>query len=303
MIRFSRPFHSFSRRTNFCTFPVDVFGRSPNSTAAGHLKWAMCCRQKSMISGAVAARPGLSVTNALGRSPHFSSGHRDHGALEHGRMPGDRLLDLDRRDVLAAGDDDVLLPVAELHVAVGVPHRDVAGVEPPAAERLGRRLGLLEVPHGGVVAAHDDLAERRGVARHVVHLAVDHAHEVEERVALALAGGQPRLLVERQRVPLLVPRAHRVRAVGLGEPVDVHGPEAELLEAAEERRRGRRPRDAHGHRPLERVRLRIVHDADVDGRGAVVVGDALGVDQLPHAPGLDPAQADVACRPPPSRPT
>jgi len=31
-------------------------------------------------------------------------------------------------------------------------------------------------------------AERRGVARHVVHVAVDHAHEVEERVALALAG-------------------------------------------------------------------------------------------------------------------
>src|SRR4029434_790112 len=56
---------------------------------------------------------------------------------------------------------------------------------------------------------------------------------------------------------------------------------------------GRRPRDAHGHRALELVRLRIVHDADMDSGGAVVVGDALRVDHLPHAPRLDTAQADV----------
>src|SRR5206468_666534 len=35
LIRFARPFHSLSRRTNFWTLPVEVLGRSPNSTAAG----------------------------------------------------------------------------------------------------------------------------------------------------------------------------------------------------------------------------------------------------------------------------
>src|SRR5437667_5928182 len=74
LIRFARPFHSLSRRTNFWTLPVEVLGRSPNSTAAGHLKCAMCCLQKSMISRSLVWCPGLSVTNAFGRSPHFSSG-------------------------------------------------------------------------------------------------------------------------------------------------------------------------------------------------------------------------------------
>src|SRR5438105_15042002 len=41
LILFSFPAHSLFRRTNFWTFPVDVFGRSPNSTAAGHLKCAI----------------------------------------------------------------------------------------------------------------------------------------------------------------------------------------------------------------------------------------------------------------------
>jgi hypothetical protein len=74
LIRFVLPFHSRSRRTNFWIFPVEVLGRSPNSTAAGALKPAMCCLQKSMISRSLARCPGLRVTKALGRSPHFSSG-------------------------------------------------------------------------------------------------------------------------------------------------------------------------------------------------------------------------------------
>ena len=35
---------------------------------------ANCSWQKSMISRSVASEPGASVTNALGRSPHVSSG-------------------------------------------------------------------------------------------------------------------------------------------------------------------------------------------------------------------------------------
>src|SRR5215218_755349 len=52
----------------------------------------------------------------------------DNGGLHDARMPRDGLLHLDRRDVLAAGDDDVLVSVPDLHVPVGVPHRHVTGV-------------------------------------------------------------------------------------------------------------------------------------------------------------------------------
>src|SRR5438034_9155530 len=178
-------------------------------------------------------------------------------------------------------------------VAVRVPDGEVARMEPAAAEGLGGRVALVEVALHRVVAPHDHLAERLAVARHVVHAAVHDAAEGEERVALPLAGGEARLLLERTRVPLGVPRAHGVRPIGLGEAVDVDGAEAELLELAEERRRGRGARDAHRDRVPEPVRLRVVDDADVDGRRAVVVGDALRVDQLPDPGGLDTAQADV----------
>src|SRR5581483_3906986 len=68
------PAHSFSRNTSFCTLPVEVLGRGPKLTAAGHLKWAMRSRQKAMISTSVVPWPSLSVTKALGRSPQVSSG-------------------------------------------------------------------------------------------------------------------------------------------------------------------------------------------------------------------------------------
>src|SRR5271166_857390 len=47
----------------------------------------------------------------------------DDRALQYRGMGADRLLDFDAGDVLAAGDDDVLAAVAQLDVAVGMPHR------------------------------------------------------------------------------------------------------------------------------------------------------------------------------------
>src|SRR6478735_4309362 len=59
-------------------------------------------------------------------------GDRHDGALEDRGVRADRLLDLDGRDVLPAGDDHVLAPVTQLDGAVGMPHRQVARVEPAA---------------------------------------------------------------------------------------------------------------------------------------------------------------------------
>src|SRR5690349_20718261 len=65
-----RRFLAVSRKMNFWILPVDVFGSGPKTTALGILKLAMLARQKAMMSSAVAAPPGLRVTNAQGVSPH-----------------------------------------------------------------------------------------------------------------------------------------------------------------------------------------------------------------------------------------
>jgi hypothetical protein len=49
------------------------------------------------------------VTKALGGSPHIGAG--DDRGFEHGGVPVKDVFDLDRRDVLAARDDDVFRAV------------------------------------------------------------------------------------------------------------------------------------------------------------------------------------------------
>src|SRR5204862_63633 len=72
----------------------------------------------------------------------------------------ERVLEILRRDVLAAGrDDQVLLAIGDLEEAVLVELADVAGAEPAILGERGRgRLGILEVALEDRVAADDDLA-------------------------------------------------------------------------------------------------------------------------------------------------
>ena len=91
-------------------------------------------------------------------------GHLHDGGLEDRRVAHDRLLHLDGGDVLAARDHDVLGAVAQLDVAVGVPHAEVSGVEHAALERLGRRRRVVVVALHDVVPGHDDLPHRDAVA-------------------------------------------------------------------------------------------------------------------------------------------
>ena len=86
----------------------------------------------------------------------------------------EHLLDLARVDVVAAADDQVLLAVDDVEVAVLVGAGHVAAVEPAAAHRLRGRLGLLPVALHDVVAADQDLADLALLDR-VVAL-VDHPH-------------------------------------------------------------------------------------------------------------------------------
>ena len=72
-------------------------------------------------------------------------------------------LDLDGRDVLAAGDDDVLGAILDLDVAVGMGHGEIAGPVPAAGERLIRRLRIFQISLHAVVAAEQNFADRRAV--------------------------------------------------------------------------------------------------------------------------------------------
>src|SRR3954463_516679 len=90
-------------------------------------------------------------------------GHRDHGRFEHRGMADYRLLDLDGADVLAPGDDDVLLAIAQLDGAVGVAHAEVAAVEPASLEGLRGGIGIAEIAEHHHVASHDYFAHRLAV--------------------------------------------------------------------------------------------------------------------------------------------
>ena len=123
-----------------CTLPSALRGRpSTNTTSRGTLKRASCvptvahrCRRRSP--------PRPARQHHVGDRHLLPSriGAADHGGLRDGRMLVQHALDLGRIDVLATGDDHVLLAVVDVEIAVGVARADVAGVVPAVAQRLAR---------------------------------------------------------------------------------------------------------------------------------------------------------------------
>ena len=118
-----------------------------------------------LADGRQVGRPGIQdgdealdlLLGQLGR-------HADHRRLRHVGVRTERLLDLDRGDVLAAAADH-LLPAADERVRpVGVPVHEIAGAQPAlGTDNLGRLLGHAPVaPHHGRVSQLElsDLAVR-----------------------------------------------------------------------------------------------------------------------------------------------
>ena len=77
----------------------------------------------------VGVLPGFGTMTRSGRSSHFGCCDADHRRLGDVGMADREVLELDRGDPFAAGLDHVLVAVGDLHVAVRVDRRDVAGVE------------------------------------------------------------------------------------------------------------------------------------------------------------------------------
>ena len=211
-------------------------------------------------------------------------------------MAEQHAFDLDRGDVLAAADDDVLDPIADLDVPVGVHDRSVAGVEVAAAQRSGARVGVVVVALHHDVAAHDDLADGRAVVRDLAVGVVDDQQLAGRDELYALARLDHGAVGGRQRGVLGALLAHRDERRGLGEAVDVGDYPAELLLDPIDRRRCRRRaggEHAHaGRRTLADV-IGGVGDADQHGGRGAQHRDALAR-QLGEDPRrLDAAQTDV----------
>src|SRR3989454_10506734 len=137
--------------------------------------------------------------------------HGDDVRLEDLGVRHDHVLEVHARDPLAAGLDQVLGAVGDLHVAFGVDRRDVAGLEPAVLGEPGGGLRVVVVGADDPRAAHLELAHARPVPRQllagVVHDADVHA---DRRVADARADVVPRALRPFAHVALEPPdRAER----------------------------------------------------------------------------------------------
>ena len=87
-------------------------------------------------------------------------GETDHRHFRDRGMQREAAFDLDRRHVLAAGDDHVVDPAGDEQIAVGVDIAGIAGEVPAVAQRLGIRIRPPPIAFERFVALEqcDDLA-------------------------------------------------------------------------------------------------------------------------------------------------
>src|SRR6476620_12661165 len=109
------------------------------------------CLQVTYQFGLVDLGAGFADDEGLRSFSPFLVRNPDDHYLEHGGMRLEGVLDLDSRDVLSAGDDDVLGAITQFDVAVRVLHAQVPGVQPAAAERLFGGYSVVEVPDHHIV--------------------------------------------------------------------------------------------------------------------------------------------------------
>ncbi len=192
-------------------------------------------------------------------------------------MAEDDVFDLGRIHVLPAGDDHVLGPVLDVNVPFAVDRRDVAGIQPAAADGLRRRVRPVPVALHQVLAAYDHLAGFAGP--HVVARLVDHAHL---GVKIGLAG---RSLLRQRDVGVGQAR----RPARFCEAVDLVDLDAVFDVLLNQRHRHGR---GAAHDPAQ---LRVVVLAQIrglqheiqHGRHGQHRGDPLLVNQLPYPHGVE----------------
>ena len=124
-----------ARSTFLSNLPTEVLGiSSTNAHRSGSHHRATRPWRKSSSSSAVGLAPAAGTTQTSGPLLPAVVGHADHRRLEHVGVGHDLALELDRGDPLAAGLDDVLGAVGDLHEAAA---RRCSRRRPSAATRRG----------------------------------------------------------------------------------------------------------------------------------------------------------------------
>ena len=147
-----------SRRRS--SLPTGDFGMASTKTKRrGRLKLASP-ELRQNCSSSCSLTGDWRLTKAVTTLPQLLVGEADHRDLEHGRVQRQAALDLDRRDVLAAGDDHVVDAAGDEQIAVWIDKAGVAGEVPAVAQRFGIGVGSAPVALEGLVAGQqrDDLA-------------------------------------------------------------------------------------------------------------------------------------------------
>ena len=208
--------------------------------------------------------------------PQRSSARPDHRDLRHRLVQRQAAFDLDRRDVLAAGDDHVVDPAGDEQIAVLVEIAGVAGEVPAVAQRLGVGVGPPPVAFEGFVAREqrDDLAFLAGL-RDVVGRGgaqLHHPHHLVDAGAAGGAGLCRRVLVDGEGVDLR-------GAVVVDEQLRLER-RLQLLEQTVGHRARRQSRACAPSSRRSRLKARMMHQVVIERRHQIEVGDLLGRDQL-----------------------
>ncbi len=120
---------------------------------AGELRQNMGLQR---LGAHAAIRPQQHIGN--GHFLPFRIGHADDAAIGDIGMFEQHTFDLGGVDVLAAGNDHVLLAVMDPEITVIVARADIAGAIPAVMQRFARRSLVAPVFEEYVGAAHGDLA-------------------------------------------------------------------------------------------------------------------------------------------------
>ncbi len=241
-------------------------------------------------------RPLLQRDEGVRHLAPFLIRRRDHRRLAHRRVPVEHVLHLERADVLAPRDDDVLGAILDLGIAVGMEHGEIAGMEPPPGEGLARRLRVLEIALHHRIAAQHELAKASAIGGDGGEgFGIAHARLGQHGMRHALAGEEGGLFLERQGIAPLLPGIDHGGAVGLGQAIEVMDGEAERFHPRDHCRR-RCGAAGDGVHPVRQGTALLVAGMDQHvehHRRAAEMGHPVGGDLAENGGGLDAAQADM----------
>src|SRR2546425_8773355 len=109
---------------------------------------------------------------------------------------------------------------------------DIAGVEPATLESFGGGIRVVVIALGNIIAVHNCLPHCLGIAWHIFHVWIDDAYTFGDCIALSLTSQHFGLLGIGKFIPLFMPFADRIGAVGLRQSINMDGTNVESFQLA-----------------------------------------------------------------------